>query len=57
MLDKIEAEGEVGRPPGLERRLDLVRELVLGMQDKLDCLPLPCSNAAITSAIASLSSA
>jgi hypothetical protein len=37
MLRKIEAEGEVGRPPGRERRLDLVRKLV-GIQNKLDLL-------------------
>jgi pimeloyl-ACP methyl ester carboxylesterase len=33
-----DAEGEVGRPAGLDRRHDLVRKLLLGMKDELDTL-------------------
>ena len=32
------AEGEVGRLPGLDRRYELVRKLLFGMEDELDLL-------------------
>ena len=33
-----DAEGEVGRLSGLDRRHELVRKLLLGMEDELDLL-------------------
>ena len=38
VLGVDDAEGEVGRPAGLDRRYELVRKLLLGMEDELDLL-------------------
>ena len=44
-----DTEGEVGRPAGLDRRLQLAGKRVPGKRASSTCLPVSCSNAATIS--------